>query len=230
MLNYYNSVASFEGEWYLFATDDTDIYHVHPLVPELIGTDIKEIVGPDDFRLGEALAKATEEGLWVDYLWPHPVTLKQAPKAAYAVRRDGMLFASGFYVHIEDPVARTKSYVQRAIHHYEENGLEETLDYYNSEESFDVQWQLLMADEDLTLLLSPVAQHLVGTNLHLLFRNINRQAANELAAATEEGVWITYIRPNVRSSETLYAHMWAVRHDGFIFMSRYFDDQPEDPE
>ena len=31
-LNYYNSVASFEGEWYLFATDENDIYHVHPSV------------------------------------------------------------------------------------------------------------------------------------------------------------------------------------------------------
>ena len=41
MLDYYNSVASFEGEWYLFATDANNIYHVHPLAPRLIGTDIK---------------------------------------------------------------------------------------------------------------------------------------------------------------------------------------------
>ena len=230
MLNYYNSVASFEGEWYLFATDESDLYHVHPLLPQLIGTDIKEIVGPDDYRLGEALAEATEEGIWVDYLWPHPVTLKEAPKASYAVRRDGLLFASGYYVHIEDPAALTKSYVQRAIHYYQDNGLEATLEHYNSQDSYDGQWFLLMADEDLTLELSPNAQHFVGTNLHLFFRNRNRQAANELAATTEDGGWITYIQPNVRSSETLYAHMWAVRHDGLIFMSRYFDDQPDNPE
>ena len=229
MLNYYNSVASFEGEWYLFATDESDIYHVHPLLPQLIGTDIKDVIGPDDYKLGEALAKAGEEGIWVDYLWPHPVTLKEAPKASYAVRRDGMLFASGYYVHIEDPVALTKSYVQRAITHYQDNGLEATLEHYNSEDTFEGQWLLLMADEDLTLLLSPVAQHLVGTNLHLLFRN-NRQAANKLAATTEDGGWLTYIQPNVRSSETLYAHMWAVRHDGLIFMSRYYDDQADNPE
>ena len=230
MLNYYNSVASFEGEWYLFATDEADIYHVHPLLPQLLGSDIKEVAGPDGYQLGEALAKATEEGLWVEYLWPHPVTLKEAPKASYAVRRDGMLFASGYYVHIEDPGVRTKSYVQRAMHYYDDNGLEATLEKYNSQDSFEGQWLLLMADEDLTLLLSPVAQHLVGVNLHLLFRNRDRQAGNELAKATEEGVWISYIQPNVRSSETLYAHMWAVRHKGLIFMSRYFDDQPEDPE
>ena len=230
MLNYYNSVASFEGEWYLFATDESDRYHVHPLLPQLIGTDIKEVVGPDEYRLGDALAEATEEGLWVEYLWPHPVTLKEAPKASYAVRRDGLLFASGYYVHIEDPAIRTKSYVQRAIHYYEDNGLEATIDHYNNPDTFDGQWLLLLVDEDLALRLSPVAQHLVGTNLHLLFRNTNRQAANELAAMTEDGGWITYIQPNVRSSETLYAHMWAVRHDGMLFMSRYFDDQPDNPE
>jgi signal transduction histidine kinase len=95
MLNYYNSVASFEGEWYLFATDANDIYHVHPLLPQLIGTDIKDVQGSDGYKLGEELAKATEEGVWVEYLWPHPVTLKEVPKVSFAVRHEGMLFASG---------------------------------------------------------------------------------------------------------------------------------------
>ena len=38
------------------------------------------------------------------------------------------------------------------------------------------------------------------------------------------------IYPNVRSSETLYAHTWAIRHDGLLFMSRYYDDRPDTPE
>jgi len=73
-------------------------------LPHLIGTDIKDVVGSDGYRLGEELAKATDdEGVWVEYLWPHPVTLKEVPKVGYAVRRDGMLFASGYYERIEDP-------------------------------------------------------------------------------------------------------------------------------
>ena len=70
-------------------------------------------------RLGEELAKATEEGVWVEYLWPHPVTLKEVPKVSYAVRRDGMLFASGYYVQVENPTGRTAAYVQEAIEYYE---------------------------------------------------------------------------------------------------------------
>ena len=88
-LNYYNSVASFEGQWYLFATDENDVYNVHPLLPHLRGTDIKEVVDSSGFELGRALAEATEDGVWVEYLWPHPVTLLEAPKISYAARHDG---------------------------------------------------------------------------------------------------------------------------------------------
>ena len=54
------------GEWYLFATDADDIYHVHPLLPRLIGTDIKDIVGSDGYELGNELAAAVDggEGVW----------------------------------------------------------------------------------------------------------------------------------------------------------------------
>ncbi len=229
MLNYYNSVASFEGEWYLFATDAADIYHVHPLLSQLIGTDIKDVVGSDGYELGKELAKATEEGVWVEYLWPHPVTLKEVPKVGYAVRRDGMLFASGYYVRNEDPAAATKAYVQQAIDYHQANGLEATVDHYSSEGSFDGQWNLTLADENDILLTSPLAQHLVGADLKDVGAGRIRNVGEEMTAATEDGAWISFVFPNTRSSETLYAHTWAVRHDGLLFMSRYYDDQPGDP-
>ena len=231
MLNYYNSVASFEGEWYLFATDDQDIYHVHPLISRLIGTDIKDVVGSDGYELGNELAKAIDggEGVWVEYLWPHPVTLKEVPKVGYAVRRDGMLFASGYYVRVEDPAARTAAYVQEAIEYYRSNGLEATVERYSSEDSLDGQWGLTLADEDDILHVAPLGKHLIGTDLKDLATPGERAIGKEMAAATEEGIWISYIFPNVRSSETLYAHTWAVRHEGLLFMSRYYDDQPDVP-
>ena len=227
MLNYYNSVASYEGEWYLFATDANDIYHVHPLLPQLIGTDIKDVVGSDGYRLGEELAKATEEGVWVEYLWPHPVTLKEVPKVSYAVRRDGMLFASGYYLRIEDPAGHTVAYVQQAIDYYRENGLEATIAHYNSQDSVDGQWGLSLADENDILRIAHLTPHLIGTSLRDFPQFRGRSVGDEIAAATEEGTWIDNVFPNTRSSETLYSHTWAIRHDGLIFMSRYYDDKPE---
>ena len=227
LLNYYNSVASFEGEWYLFATDEQDIYHVHPLLPQLIGTDIKEVRGSDGYELGKELAQATDQGVWVEYLWPHPVTLKEVPKVSYAVRRDGMLFASGYYTRVDDPAGRTMEYVQEAIDYYRNNGLEATIAHYNSQESLDGQWGLSLADEDDTIRVAPLARHLVGTDLKELASFSRRQVGQEMATATAEGSWINYIFPNIRSSETLYAHTWAVRYDGLLFMSRYYDDKPD---
>ena len=232
MLDYYNSVASFEGEWYLFATDANDIYHVHPLISRLIGTDIKDVVGSDGYELGKELAKAVDggEGVWVDYLWPHPVTLKEVPKVGYAVRRDGMLFASGYYVSVEDPAAQTREYVQKAIEYYKANGLDATIAHYNSPESVDGQWNLTLADEDDVVRVAFLTKHLIGTDLKDIATSGRRQIGDELAAATEDGVWVSSLFPNTRSSETLYAHTWAVRYDGLLFMSRYYDDQPDVPD
>ncbi len=229
MLNYYNSVASFEGEWYLFATDENDVYHVHPLIPELIGTDIKDVVGSDGYELGNELAKAEDggEGVWVEYLWPHPVTLKEVPKVGYAVRHDGLLFASGYYVRVDDPAAETRAYVQSAIDYYVANGLDATIAHYNTADSVDGQWNLTMADEDDIVRVAILSPHLIGTDLKTVGAGAARNVGEEMAAATDEGIWVNFVFPNTRSSETLYAHVWAIRYDGLLFTSRYYDDLPD---
>ena len=197
MIHYYNSVASFEGEWYLFATDENDIYHVHPLIPGLRGTDIKDVVGSDGYELGKELAKAGDgEGVWVEYLWPHPVTLEEVPKVGYAVRRDGMIFASGYYVQVEDPAGQTKAYVQKAIEYYEANGLDATIARYNSPDSIDGQWSLTLADENDIVRVAFLAKHLIGTDIKDVSSPRNpRQIGAEIAAATEEGRWVSSIFP-----------------------------------
>ena len=170
------------------------------------------------------------EGVWVEYLWPHPVTLKEVPKVGYSVRHDGMLFASGYYVQVEDPAAETQAYVQKAIEYYDANGLDATIVRYNSTDSLDGQWSLTLADENDTIRVAVLSPNLVGTDLKNLGAGRIRQIGKEMAAATEEGAWISVIFPNTRSSETLYAHTWAIRYDGLLFMSRYYDDRPEVPD
>ena len=227
MTAYYNSVASFEGEWYLFAMDENDIYIVHSLLPHLIGTDIKGVVSADGFELGKEIAKATEEGIWVEYLWPHPVTLKDVSKVGYAVRHDGLIFASGYYPEIADPEAYTKDYVQNAIEYYDREGLEATVAYYNSAESVDGQWYLnLVNGDDGIGLANPIFPVTIGRDV----RGFNGRIAGEpigdlMYNAPEEGYWFQYLFPHSNTSETLTRYIWAIRHDGLIFTSGYFDDE-----
>ena len=226
MRAYYNSVASIEGEWYLFATDADDIYHVHPLIPSLIGTDLKDVVGSDGYELGKALAKAEEGvGVWVEYLWPHPVTLAEVPKVGYAIRRDGMIFASGYYPAPESPEAGTKAYVQAAIDKYKQEGLEATVAYYSSRESIEGQWSLFLIDREDLVAVFLVAPGAVGLNIeNIKVPSTGFELGKEIVRATEAGHWIHYQRPNVRTGVILDAHAWVIRYDGLIFGSSYFGE------
>ena len=211
MKAYYNSVASFEGQWYMFIMDANDIYIAHGLLADLIGTDIKDVVGSDGYELGKDIAKATEEGIWVNYLWPHPLTLQEVPKISYAVRHDGMIFASGYYPEVEDPAAYTQAYVADAIAYYNENGLDATVAYYNSEASIDGQWYLTIGDANNNIIAYAINQGRLGTPVRF--------------PATEEGQWTQRPFNNPRTSENDVAHIWAVLHDGLLFASAYFTSE-----
>ena len=95
---HYNSQASIEGEWYVFIIDENDLIVSHPVMPELLGRDIKTFVGADGYELGKEIATATEAGHWIHYLWPNPATDGiEEPKHSWAVRHDGLIFGSGYY-------------------------------------------------------------------------------------------------------------------------------------
>ena len=216
MKDYYNSVASYECEWYLFATDANDIYHVHPLVPRLIGTDIKDLTAKDvnGNPLGEELAKAGEgQGVWVDYLWPHPATGKDAPKTAYAVRKDGMLFASGFYPVTDDPESFTMGYVGAAINYYNTNGREAAFEYYNSEDSFEGQWYLIVTDESGIIRVNPVFPDLIGKTA---------PSVPGFLAAIDAGEWYELPWDAPGATGEVIRRAWGLKHDGHYFWSGYF--------
>ena len=220
MKAYYNSVASFEGQWYMFIMDANDMYIVHPLLPHLIGTDVKDVVGADGYELGKDIVKAADAENWVDYLWPHPATLQDAPKVAYAVRHDGLIFASGYYP-VEDSRAKTQAYVAEAIAMYERDGLDATVAYYNSAESIDGQFYLFLVDANETIRTSPIIPDYVGLDYTDFKQRFDPTELNVLTA-TEEGQWFQASIYNPHTPEADLQHVWSVRHDGLIFSSSYF--------
>ena len=97
MVEYYNSPESVDGEWYVLIADPNDTIIVHPVMPEAVGLDIKTGVTSDGYEHGKAMSMATEDGIWVEFLWPNPATGREDLKRAWVVRHDGMIFASGYY-------------------------------------------------------------------------------------------------------------------------------------
>ncbi len=226
MLEYYNSVASYEGEWYLFATNANDIYIVHPFKPALKGTDIKNVVGNDGYELGKALAEAGEGvGVWVEYDWPHPATDYNAPKVSYAIRHNGMLFASGYYPAPDDQPAFAKAFVREAIDLYDHEGLNAVVDAYDEGQNSDGLWFLYLVDENDVFRVMGFAPGLVGTDFKsLYFRDVDGNPVGVEAVKTEEkeGRWVNFHWP-VTGAQNFIAHLWVERHDGLLFGTAYFD-------
>ena len=85
-------------QWYVFIIDENDLFVSHPVMPELIGRDVKTLVGSDGYELGKEIATATEAGHWIRYLWPNPARRGlEEPKHTWVVRHDGLIFGSGYY-------------------------------------------------------------------------------------------------------------------------------------
>ena len=94
---YYNDPANIDGQWYVFITDENDLFVAHAPRPDFVGTDLKDVMGLDGSPLGAEIAKATGIGLWIEYLWPNPETGQDEQKRTWAIRHDGYLFGAGYY-------------------------------------------------------------------------------------------------------------------------------------
>ena len=94
-------------------------------------------------------ASADENGAWFDYTFTNLATGSVETKHSWMVIHDGITFGSGWYE--EGPrktnaPAYTEAVVQQAINLYEAVGLEDTVAYYNTEESVDGQWYAFIVD------------------------------------------------------------------------------------
>ena len=237
---YYNDPANIEGQWYVFITDADDMFVAHPTVPSFVGRDIKVVPGLDGTLVGVEIAMATTEGRWTDYLWPNPGTKKIELKRTWSIRHDGYLFGSGYYepwgpdpatltpASKEDSVAFTHNFVLAAIARYEFEGLEATAAYYNDPANIDGQWYVFITDADDMFVAHAPSPHRVGTDLKdVLGLDGSRMLGVEIAAATETGLWIPYLWPNPETGTDEMKRTWAIRHDGYLFGSGYYEPVAE---
>ena len=235
---HYNSQDSREGQFYLFLIGADDNYLAHPIFPHLVGTDIKDVAGSDGDRLGERIAMATEDGIWVEYLWPHPVSRKELPKFTWAIRHDGLIFASGYYtggserkqfeqpawVKVADPRGYTERYVERAIEHYKQHGLESLKRYYNSTAAYEGQWYLFATNADDIYIVHPLLPRLIGTDIKNVVGDDGFELGKALAAAPDggDGVWVKYDWPHPLTLKKVHKEGYAKRYGGILFASGYY--------
>ena len=221
-----------DGQFYLFLIGADDNYLAHPIFPHLIGTDIKDVVGSGGQEVGEEIAQATGEGIWVEYMWPNPAVNREEPKVTWAIRHDGLIFASGYYTgeartgpppwQEADPEKYTVEYVDRAIERYKNGGLDAMVQYYNSVAAFEGQWYLFATDENDIYIVHPLLPRLIGTDIKEVVGSDGYELGKEIAKATEDGHWVEYLWPHPVSGEEVPKVSYAKRYDGLIFASGYY--------
>ncbi len=233
-VEYYNSPESVDGEWFVFILDENDQV-IATAIPDLLGEDAKGDLAVDvtGYRFGDLMLSATEEGLWVDYVFFNPATGNQEYKHSWVVRRDGLLFGSGWYqvmptlataVTKAQPAEYTVAVVDRALRYYKAYGREEAVAYYNTSASVDGEWYVYIFDEN-DLLIAHANPDLLGMDLkeELGLDSTGYHFGTDMLEATEEGLWIHYVFVNPATGEEETKHAWAVRHDGLLIGSGWYE-------
>ena len=70
----------------------------------------------------------------------------------------------------------------------------------------------------------------VGTDIKEIHGLDGSPLGAEIAKATASGLWIEYLWPNPESGENELKRTWAIRHDGYLFASGYYEPVKEDSE
>jgi len=231
---YYNTPESVDGEWYVFIFDESDQLIAHAN-PDLIGMDLKGDLGVDvtGYRFGDLMLTATEDGIWVDYLFQNLATGNQEYKHSWVVRRDGLLFGSGWYqvmpslsvaVTKAQPAEYTVAIVDRALRYYKAHGREEAVAFYNTPESVDGDWYVFIIDED-DRVIANADPDLVGQDLKgdLGVDATGHRYSDLMLSATAEGLWVSYVFNNPATGEQQTKHSWVVRNDGVLIGSGWYE-------
>ena len=223
---HYNTRESVDGQWYVFILDKDDIMLAHAAIPDFVGRPVSANVGPDNYPAVEAVAAvADEDGAWLSYTFTNPASGAVETKHSWMVEYDGLTFGSGWYERgpsKTDAPAYTRAFVGRAIDLYYAVGREGTVAYYNTKESVDGQWYVFVVDED-GYTISHHNPMFRGRDPSLRVDAAGYFYGDDLLGATESGRWVDYVLLNPETGDDRQKHTWAVRHEGLIFASGWYE-------
>ena len=232
VIDHYNSTDSIDGQWYLFVVDN-DVLIVTAARPELLDTRSSHLTDVYGRPSGREVSEATEAGRWVDYVFLNPDTGQNRQKHSWVIRHDGLVFGSGWYEDQappppakDNPPAYTQYFVQQAIDRYEKQGRQAVIDHYNSADSVDGPWYIFIIEDGVTVSIATNPE-LVGTRTGPRTDVNGKNYGQELAAATEAGSWVDYVRRNPATDQLEQKHSWVIRRDGLIFGSGWYE--PAEP-
>ena len=130
-------------------------------------------------------------------------------------------------IHLVDRGEFTVDLVMDALALYEQEGLQATLDHYNSPESVQGEWYVFIFDEE-DKLIAHANQDLLRMDLKgdQGVDSTGYRFGDVMLQATERGLWVDYVFLNPKTGNQEYNHAWVVRQDGLLFGSGWYQVLP----
>ncbi len=236
---YYNSLDSIDGDWYMFIIDADERVVAH-FDRERIGRDARDPIYSDinGYYFAPELLSATEEGKWVGYAYQNPGTGDISTgdfgdyelKNSWVVRHDGFVFGSGWYINADE---MTQAFVQAAADAYVNAGIEGVfealshpdavfsgaagaLEYYNTVDHIDGEFFAFTAGPDGTIWLHTDPSK-VGTHIDEVFGGAE-------FSFSVGGNWVETEGTDAETGNTVTTRLWGVDRDGTEIASGWRND------
>ena len=235
-LAHYNSPASIDDQWYVFIIDGNDFVIGHP-DPDRRGLDVKGWVSTDinGYNFGPGMLAANEAGRWVPYVYVNPTegTLGDEGafelKNAWAMRHDGLLFVSGWYINTEEFVPQL---IAESAEHFRNGGLEAILEFYNDPQGISVGLIPTAEYYNKTgaldgyftgFIAAPDGEILTHMDPLLIGTDIEDLLGPAVRKATAEGTWITAEDNPAGAEAPQTMRIWVIEVDGTLIGAGWYE-------
>ena len=235
-LDYYSTMASVNGDLYLFVLDENYEANRESCIPgqHRYGHQGHAGNGHNRKELRRRVrngGRCRASGLTM-YIRTLPTTYNYQRKRAWTVRHENLIFGSGWYerdVSLEDdPSTYARSLVDRAITRYSAEGSDATIDYYNTPESVDGQWYVfILQADDLRTLANGARPELVNIDPPERIDATGYAYGEAFATVTDEGRLVSYVFVNPATDALESKHTWLMEHDGLLFGSGWYTEPAE---
>ena len=213
------------GEIYVFALDADGRSLAHAANPSLVGTDRSDATDSRGVRFVELiLDAATPDGSWVIYRRLNPVSGAEELKRSWVLRDGEVVFGAGYYPKSLEQDDLVRAQVADAVALYEQKGDAAFTEISDPRGNFiegDIYVYVLSADG--VSLAHAANPSLVGTDRSDATDSRGELFIQEiLAAASEEGAWVSYRRLNPLTEVEELKRAWVVSVDDLVFGSGYY--------
>ena len=216
------------NELYPFVLNKTTLETVaHGAIPDRIGHVPYSILDTGDRPMETILADLERDGsTWAEYTFTNPGTDTKQPKRTYLYMRDGLIFASGYYV----LDAQIQTIAHGGVLEYLRDGRDAFLANTNAMQEVVSTYLFVVDPHTETIVAQSVDPGTLGSvsEWQVILQH-DASASQMVELEAQRGKWVEYEFTNPGTGQTEQKRTWLTAFDGLVFGSGYYASDASQP-